>query len=317
VALRSLAPQGRLNRRIPKPPPNVLAIFGPTAIGKTATAIAVAEALTARGERPVAVSCDAIQVYRGLDALSGAATASERARLEHRLVGFVDPAEEFSVGRFAALARAEIDGLVAEGRRPIVVGGTGLYLRAALTDLELRPPVPAELRDEVEREIVDRGPEAVHADLPPELAAAIHPNDRKRIARILELRRAGIEPARGEGRLWTAELRRPTTLVGLAIDRAELGRRIDARVDAIVAAGAAGEARQVAEAGASRTARAALGFDQLLAGDVEGVKSAHRNYARRQLTWMRKMPAIELIDRTGMDDTQVAAAVLDLLDAIE
>ncbi|MGH2925915.1 MAG: tRNA (adenosine(37)-N6)-dimethylallyltransferase MiaA, partial [Solirubrobacterales bacterium] len=98
---------------------------------------------------------------------------------------------------------------------------------------------------------------------------------------------------------------------------AELGRRIDARVDAIVAAGAAGEARQAAASGASRTARAALGFDQLLAGDVEGVEAAHRNYARRQLTWMRKMPSIELIDRTGLDDAEVAAAVLDRLDAIE
>ena len=93
-------------------------------------------------------SCDAIQVYRGLETLSGAATPAERDRLEHRLVGFVDPAGEFSAGQFAALAHEEIDQLLAEGRRPIAVGGTGLYLRAALADLDLRPPVPPEIRSE-------------------------------------------------------------------------------------------------------------------------------------------------------------------------
>ncbi len=266
---------------------------------------------------PVAVSCDAIQVYRGLEVLSGAATPAERARLEHRLIGFVDPSEEFSAGRFAALARTEIDQLLAEDRRPIVVGGTGLYLQAALTDLDLRPPVPSEVREAVEREVADRGPEAMHADLAPDVADAIHPRDRKRIARVVELQRAGLEPARGGGRLWTASLRRPTSLVGLIMDRAELAARIDARVERLVASGAAEEARRVAEAGASRTARVALGFDQLLEGDVEAVKRAHRDYAKRQLTWMRKMPGIELIDRTGRDDAEVARDVVDLLDTIE
>ena len=95
----------------------------------------------------MAVNCDSIQVYRGLEILSGAATEAERARLEHRLLSFVEPGEEFSAGRYAELAHAEIDSLLDEGRRPIVVGGTGLYLRAALADLDLRPPVPAEIRE--------------------------------------------------------------------------------------------------------------------------------------------------------------------------
>src|SRR5439155_7474304 len=164
-----------------------LAIFGPTGVGKTAVAIAVAELLRKRGEDPVAVSCDAIQVYRSLGTISGAATPEERARLEHRLVGFVEPTREFSAGRFAALAHAEIDQLLAEGRRPIVVGGTGLYLHAALADLDLRPAVPAEVRAEVEREIAERGPEALHTELDPDVAATVHPRDRKRISRTLEL----------------------------------------------------------------------------------------------------------------------------------
>ncbi len=151
----------------------------------------------------------------------------------------------------------------------------------------------------------------------PHVAAAIHPRDRKRIAREVELQRAGLEPPRGGGRLWTASLRRPTTLVGVVMDRVELGRRIDARVERLVASGAAEEAQRVATAGASRTARAALGFDQLLEGDVEAVKRAHRDYAKRQLTWMRKMPGIELIDRTGRDEPEVAREVVDLLGAIE
>jgi tRNA dimethylallyltransferase len=273
----------------------------------------VAERLRERGEDPVAVSCDAIQVYRGLETVSGAATRAECERLEHRLIGFVEPSGEFSAGRFAQLAHAEIDQLLAEGRRPIVVGGTGLYLRAALADLDLRPPVPPDIRTEVEREVAERGPEAVWADLDPDVAPTIHPRDRKRIARTLELQRAGIDPPRsGEG-LWTARLRRPTLLVGLTIDREELAGRIDARVEEMIAADAAEEARAVAEAGASRTARAALGFEELLRGDVDAVKSAHRAYARRQLTWMRKMEGVDLIDRTGRGDEDVAEEIVALL----
>jgi tRNA dimethylallyltransferase len=270
----------------------------------------VAQLLRERGEDPVAVSCDAIQVYRGMETLSGAATPAERRQLEHRLIGFVDPSGEFSAGRFAALAHGEIDQLLADGQRPIVVGGTGLYLRAALANLDLRPPVPPEIRAEVEREVADRGPEVLWAELDPDVAATIHPRDRKRIARTAELQRAGIEPPRsGEG-LWTARLRRPTLLVGLTTDRGDLARRIDARVDEMVAAGAAAEVHAVAEGGASRTARAALGFEELLAGDVEAVKQAHRAYARRQITWMRRMEGVQLIDRTGRSDADVADEVV-------
>src|SRR5205809_3943509 len=167
----------------------MVALFGPTAVGKTGVAIEVAELLSERGEDPVAVNCDSIQVYRGLEVLSGAADAEQRGRLEHRLLSFVDSTEEFSAGRYAELAHAEIDSLLAEGRRPIVVGGTGLYLRAALADLDLRPPVPAALREAVEAELRERGPEALHAELDPELAGTVHPNDRKRVARLTELER--------------------------------------------------------------------------------------------------------------------------------
>jgi tRNA dimethylallyltransferase len=296
--------------------PDLLAIFGPTAAGKTGVAIELADRLRERGEDPVAVGCDAIQVYRGLAVLSGAPTAEERERLEHRLVGVAEVTEEFSAGRFAEKAQAEIDGLLAEGRRPIVVGGTGLYLRAALSKIELRPPVPSAIREEVERELAERGPEALHAELPEDQREWVHPNDRKRISRATELARAGIAPAPPDeqgGELWTARLRRSTLLVGLSMDREELDARIDARVEAMAEAGAGEEARAAEEAGASRTSRAALGFDGFLDGDVEAVKTAHRRYARRQLIWMRKMDGVTLFDRTGRDDGAVADEVLSLL----
>jgi tRNA dimethylallyltransferase len=296
----------------------LVALFGPTAAGKTGVAIAVAERLRERGEDPVAVNCDSIQVYRGLEVLSGAASTAERERLEHRLIGFVPAGEEFSAGRYAEAAHREIDSLLAEGRRPIVVGGTGLYLRAALADLELRPPVPTEIREEVEREIAERGPEALHAELDPDLMATVDPNDRKRIARLTELERAGIAAAVGAEGMWTASLRHPTLLVGLVMDRGLLAERIGARVDQMVASGAAEEAREAADAGASRTARAALGFEQLTADidatpsseAIESIKAAHRAYARRQLTWMRRMEGVTLIDRGARGDGEVAEEVV-------
>jgi tRNA dimethylallyltransferase len=294
-------------------PEPVIAIFGPTGVGKTSVAIELAERLRARGEDPVAVSADALQVYRGLELLTGAPTAEERGRLEHRLVSFLPVTEAFSAGQFAALAHAEIDAALEAGRRPMVVGGTGLYLQAALTDLELRPPPPPGVRERILGELDRRGVEALHAELAersPAAAAAVEPTDRTRVVRALELLEMGEEPAPAgaESRLWTAELRRPTVLCGLTLERELLYEQIDARVDAMVAAGAPDEVRRAAAAGPSPTARKALGFDELLRGDVEGMKRRTRNYAKRQLTWMRRLERAHLVD--------VAAAPVDSLLAL-
>jgi len=298
------------------PPPDVIAVFGPTGVGKTAVAIALARALRDRGEDPVAVSADALQVYAGLETLTGAADAGERSQLEHRLISFLPVDATFSAGQYAELAHAEIDGLLSAGRRPIVVGGTGLYLRAALTELSLRPPPPEGVRQRWLDELERRGPGPLHAVLAERAAwaaAEIEPSDRQRIVRALELLDLGeLEPPDGESELWTATVRRPTLLIGLVMDRERLYARIDQRVDRIVAAGAAQEVRAANAAGASVTARKALGFDELLSGDLEAMKRRTRNYARRQLTWMRKLAGVHVIDVSGRDPDAVAAEILGL-----
>jgi tRNA dimethylallyltransferase len=295
----------------------VVAIFGPTGIGKTDVAIALADLLRVRGERPVAISADALQVYEGLETITGAADARERARLDHRLVSVLPVSETFSVGEFAPRAHAEIDAALADGRRPIVVGGTGLYLRAALTEMDLKPPPPPGLRERIEEQLQERGVEAMHAELrgrAPAVAATIEPTDRSRVVRALELAEIGElgEPP-DENQLWTADVRRPTRLFGLVLEREELYRRIDERVERMVAAGAAEEVRRADAAGASKTARKALGFDELLEGDVDAMKRRTRNYAKRQLTWMRKLAGADVIDVTGRPPLDVATEIARVL----
>jgi tRNA dimethylallyltransferase len=297
------------------PRAQVIALFGPTGVGKTAVAVAVAELLREQGEDPVAVSADALQVYAGLETLTGVASSTQRAALEHRLISFLPTDASFSVGQYSQLAHAEIDGLLAAGRRPIVVGGTGLYLRAALTDLDLRPPPAEGVRERWTAELEREGAPALHgrlAERAPWAAEEIEPNDRQRLVRALELLDLGeLEPPEGPSQLWSEELRHPTLLAGLTMEREALYATIDHRVETMLAAGAREEVRLAHAAGASETARKALGFEELLTGDVEGMKRRTRNYAKRQLTWMRKLASVQMIDVTGRDPVAVARQLLD------
>jgi tRNA dimethylallyltransferase len=291
----------------------VIALFGPTGIGKTALALALAARLRERGEDPVAVSADALQVYMGLETLTGVATAAERAQLEHRLISFLPLDASFSAGQYAELAHAEIDALLDAGRRPLVVGGTGLYLRAALTELSLRPPPPEGLRERLTDELERDGAPALHARLAehaPWAAEDLDPNDRQRIVRALELLQAGeLEPPSGPSELWSEDVRRPTLLVGLVMEREQLYARIDARVERMLDAGVREEVARGHAAGASVTARKALGFEELLGGDIEAMKRRTRNYARRQLSWMRKLAGVRLLDATGRSPEELAAEI--------
>jgi tRNA dimethylallyltransferase len=306
-------------------------MFGPTGVGKTAVAVEVARTLRARGEQPVAISADALQVYRGLETLTGVASASEQAQLEHRLVSFLPIDASFSAGQYAELAHAEIDTALTEGRRPIVVGGTGLYLRAALTELNLRPPPPEGVRERLTAELERDGAPALHARLAqraPWAAEGIDVNDRQRIVRSLELLDAGELPhpgtshgggqageqPDGPSQLWTEDVRQPTLLVGLLMERERLYSRIGARVEEMIEAGVREEVQRAHAAGASDTARKALGFDELLSGDVEAMKRRTRNYARRQITWMRKLGGVHLIDITDRSPADVAAEIARTLD---
>lgn len=302
-------------------PPSLIAIFGPTAVGKTSVALAVGRALRAAGRNPVAISADAMQVYRGIETLTGARDALDQDELEHRLVGVLPVGESCSAGRFARLAHEEIDRALAGGRTPVVVGGTGLYLRAALTELRLRPPAPPGLRARLEDELDRGGPEALHARLAvvaPWAAERVAPRDRSRLVRTLELHEMGeLRPPEGPSALWTDETRHPTRLIGLVRDRDEIRARIDLRIDAMLAGGAADEVRAADAAGASATARKAHGFEPLLAGDEERMRRDTRRYVKRQLTWMRKLPGVDVIDLTGDPDPDGVAAriVAPLLDA--
>jgi tRNA dimethylallyltransferase len=295
--------------------PQVIALFGPTGVGKTAVAIALAQRLRAHGETPVAVSCDALQVYDGLQILTGAADSQERAQLEHRLISFLPIDAQFSAGQYAELAHREIDAIIAAGQRPIIVGGTGLYLRAALAALSLKPPPGEGVRERWLTELATQGPESLHALLAqraPEAAAAIAPTDSQRIVRALELDEAGeLATPQEQSELWTEATRHPTLLVGLVMDREQLYGQIDARVDQMLAAGVEAEVRRADGAGASVTARKALGFEELLSGDVEAMKRHTRNYARRQLTWMRKLRGARVLDISELTPEEAAQAIFE------
>jgi tRNA dimethylallyltransferase len=268
-----------------------IAIYGPTASGKTA----VAEALT-QGSPAELVSADALQVYQGLPILTN------QSPHPIHLVGIWPLDREASVGAYAPLAHAAIDTILAAGRTPIVVGGTGLYLRAALAELDL-PPAPAPgARARWQRLYDEEGPEGAHsrlAELDPAAAAAVHANDRRRVVRALELAESGASLAPGADRLWAAETRHPTLIVGLDVPRAELDGRIEQRTRAMFEAGVEEEVRRALAGPISITARKTLGLDEVatLPRDkaIEAIAARTRRYAAYQRKWMRRIPGLVMV----------------------
>ena len=286
---------------------DVVALFGPTACGKSAAAEALADRIPAK-----LISADAMQVYRGVRILTN---QSERPT---ELVGIWELDHEASVGEYARLAHAAIDEAIATGRTPIVVGGTGLYLRAALVELELPPPPEPGARERWEREYDALGHDAAHdllAERDPEAAARVHPNDRRRVVRALELAEVGASLAPRERRLWTEETRHPTVVVGLELPKEELDRRIEERTRAMFERGAADEARRALAGPISSTARTIHGLEeaaQLPEGEaVETLIRHTRRYAAYQRKWMRRIPGLVSLP-ADRPPGEVADAILEV-----
>jgi tRNA dimethylallyltransferase len=268
----------------------VLAIFGPTASGKTAVAEAIAGQIPAE-----LISADAAALFRGLEVLTAAP--------EHptRLVGVFDVDHDVSVGEFQRLAHEAVDDVLAGGRTPVVVGGTGLYFRAALSDLELPPPPAGGARERWETFYDAHG--GVHAHgrlqaLDPEAAARVHPNDRRRVVRALELAETGSSLA-GDA-LWSGDTRRPTLVFGLDVHDEVLEERIRVRAERMLERGVVDQARGALARPLSRSARKVMGlvdFAKLPPDEArESLVVNNRRLARYQRKWMRRIPGLIILD---------------------
>jgi tRNA dimethylallyltransferase len=281
-------------------PSSVLALFGPTASGKTAVAGILRERLG--GD---VISADSAALYAGLPVLTAAPDYPAQ------LVGVVPLEQDVSVGEYQRLAHEAIDA----AEVPVVVGGTGLYLRAALSAIEFPPPGR---REHWQAEVDRLGPEAAHVLLgerDPAAAARVHPNDRKRVVRALELAETGASLAPATNRLWTEDTRHPTTIVSLDLPLDELDRRIEERTRAMAAAGAADEARAAWARSLSATARKILGLEEFAtlpeAEAVAAVAQATRRLARYQRKWLRKLPRVVTLDGNRSAE-EVADAIVAL-----
>jgi tRNA dimethylallyltransferase len=284
-----------------KPP--LLVIAGPTGVGKTAAAVALAARVPIE-----VVSADSRQVYRGMDIATAKPTPEERAAAPHHLVDVTDPDDRYHAARFAREARAAIDGIRSRGRLPVVVGGTGLYIRALVRGLDPAPPADPEFRRELYA-LAATG--ALHARLSreaPALAHRLHPNDHVRIVRALELLRAGAAVGT-EQRRWrdTPVAVDEVLYVGLTLPRDVLARRLRARAEAMIARGLRGEVERLLARGfdPSLPAMQGLGYREFvlaIRGEIDEAEALRRmqrdtvRYAKRQWTWFSREPDIQWLD---------------------
>lgn len=301
-----------------------VAIVGPTAVGKSDVADALAFELGSS-----VISADAMQVYRGMDIGTGKMPPEER-RAPLLLIDMIEPDETYSAALFQRDARLEIDRLLGEGRLPILCGGTGLYIKAALDDMAFPSgEVGAAERSRYEalaEELGDEGLHALLAERDPESASCIHPHNVRRVIRALEMHDEGVSYARQKAGFSTPRARYHTAYFGLTRDRSRLYERIDARVDAMVAGGLLAEATCLKEAGYADaiTSRQAIGYKELydyLDGlcsfeeAVDTIKMRSRRYAKRQLSWFRRDERIQWLDMDVLDITGVVDVIRSAMEA--
>jgi tRNA dimethylallyltransferase len=297
--------------------PHRVAVVGPTASGKSSVAMAVAERL---GDVEL-LSIDSMQVYRGMDIGTAKPTPAEQAAVPHRLIDLVEPSHEYTVAEFQRAYRAVLDDLAARDRRAILVGGTGLYHRAVIDDLDLPGEWPA-VRARLDDEAAALGPALLHArlaELDPGAAARMEPTNVRRIVRALEVCEGSGRPFSSFGPGLDAYPPSPVVQVGLRWERAVQAVRIEQRVHAMMAAGLLDEVRTLAERGLSRTAAQALGYKELLAHldgscsldeAVEQVIVRTRQFAVRQLRWFQRDPRVRWIDIIADPVIEAVPAVL-------
>jgi tRNA dimethylallyltransferase len=289
----------------------VLAIFGPTASGKTAVAEEVARRI------PVElVSADAMQVYRGVPVLTN------QSDVPTRLVGYLGLDEDSSVAEYQPLAHQAVDEILATGRTPVVVGGTGLYLRAALAELALPPPPQPGARERLERLYDEEGAQHAHALLAerdPAAAAAVHANDRRRVVRALELAEGGSSLRPGKDTLWSGETRHPTRIFGLEVPPEELGRRIEARTREMFERGVEEEVARALAGPISATARTIHGLQDIAElprqQAIDALVTRTRRYAAYQRKWMRRIPGLVSLDG-NRPASDVAAEIVAQLGSV-
>jgi tRNA dimethylallyltransferase len=305
--------------------PHVIAVVGPTGVGKSAAA----EELAARLDGEI-ITADSMQVYRGMDI--GTAKQPVTARLvPHHCINQVDPGQPYSAALYQRASRARIDEVAARGKLPIMVGGTGLYVRAALDDMRFPAGHSTSgTRTALTEELEAHGPEALYALLverDPAAAALIHRNNTRRVLRALEmLEDGGVSYAETSEHFAERVPYYPATYIGLVADRDVLRARIDARVDAMLEAGLLEEVAGLLSAGyrTALTAAQAIGYKELvpvidgsgdLASAVSAIKQASRRYAKRQLTWFRADPRVRWIDVTELSTAQTVEAMLALVES--
>lgn len=282
-------------------PERVVAVFGPTASGKSAAALRLAESVG--GE---IVSCDAMQLYQGLPILTNQPTEADLRRVQHHLVGVWPLSHQGSVAEYRDLACAAIDDVLRRGRTAVVCGGSGLYLRAALAPFDLPPQPEGGARERLERLYDERGAATAHrllAERDPRAAAAVHPNDRRRVVRALELAEQGASLAPDRSKLWTTTYRHPTRVFGIELPPEMVRSRIAARTRWMFAHGVVEEVRLAREAGPfSETAARIHGLQDvaaLLDGEIDEEEAIRRldtrtrQYAKRQRVWMRRLPDVQ------------------------